>query len=71
LVAGLLKLSRGAVLTTGAGTGGSPSQQLASDLGRHVYDMARLAVGGLAPEDLAGFQQRGTSVMGQLMQRSL
>jgi hypothetical protein len=28
-------------------------------------------VGGLAPEDLAGFQQRGTSVMGQLMQRTL
>jgi molecular chaperone HtpG len=71
LVAGLLKLSRGAVLTTGAGTGGSPSQQLANDLGRHVYDMARLAVGGLAPEDLAGFQQRGTSLMGQLMQRTL
>ena len=71
LVAGLLKLSRGAVLTTGAGSGGSPSQQLASDLGRHVYDMARLAVGGMAPEDLAGFQQRGTSVMGQLMQRTL
>ena len=71
LVAGLLKLSRGAVLTTGSGMGGSPSQQLASDLGRHVYDMARLAVGGLAPEDLAGFQQRGTSLMGQLMQRTL
>jgi molecular chaperone HtpG len=71
LVAGLLKLSRGAVLTTGAGSGESPSQQLASDLGRHVYDLARLAVGGLAPEDLAGFQQRGTTLMGQLMQRAL
>ena len=71
LVDGLLKLSRGAVLTTASGAAASPSQQLASDLGRHVYDMARLAVGGLAPEDLAGFQQRGTTLMGQLMQRTL
>jgi molecular chaperone HtpG len=69
LVEGLLKLSAGSVIA-GAG-GNSPSQQLADDLSRHIYELARLAVGGLEPNELAGFQQRSTTVMGQLMQRGL
>ncbi|PHX67291.1 MAG: molecular chaperone HtpG, partial [Cyanobium sp. Baikal-G2] len=44
LVEGLLKLSAGSVITTGGSGGSSPSQQLADDLGRHVYELARLAV---------------------------
>ncbi|WP_216921223.1 molecular chaperone HtpG [Synechococcus sp. CCAP 1479/9] len=68
LVEGLLKLSSGAVIT---GAGSSPSLQLAEDLSRHVYEMARLAVGGLEPNQLAGFQQRSADLMGQLMQRGL
>lgn len=68
LVEGLLKLSAGAVITGG---GSSPSQQLADDLGRHVYEMARLAVGGLEPNQLAGFQQRSCDLMGKLMERGL
>ncbi len=72
LVAGLLQLSAGAVITTPGGSGGaSPSQQLADDLASHVYDLARLAVGGLEPNQLAGFQQRSASLMGRLMQRGL
>ena len=70
LVEGLLKLSAGSVIT-GAGGGASPSQQLAEDLTRHVYEMARLAVGGLDPNQLAGFQQRSGDLMGKLMERSL
>jgi len=69
LVEGLLKLSSGAVLTPGSGE--SPSQILALDLGRHLYETARLAVGGLEPNQLAGFQQRSSDLMGRLMQRSL
>lgn len=69
LVEGLLKLAAGSVIT---GTGGaSPSQQLASDLSRHLHDMARLAVGGLEPNQLAGFQQRSAELMGRLMERGL
>ena len=68
LVEGLLKLSAGSVLTT---AGQSPSQQLADDLSRHVYEMARLAVGGLEPNQLAGFQQRSCDLMGLLMQRGI
>ena len=70
LVEGLLKLSSGAVLS-GAGGEDSPSQKLAGELSRHVYDMARLAVGGLEPSELAGFQQRSCDLMGELMQRGL
>lgn len=70
LVEGLLKLSSGAILTSPGGES-SPTQQLADDLSRHIYDMARLAVGGLEPNQLAGFQQRSSDLMGRLMQRAL
>jgi molecular chaperone HtpG len=70
LVEGLIKLSAGSVITTpGGSAGSSPSQQLADDLSRHVYEMARLAVGGLEPNQLAGFQQRSCDLMGKLMER--
>ena len=68
LVEGLLKLSAGSVIT---GSGNSPSQQLADDLSRHIYEMARLAVGGLEPNQLAGFQQRSCDLMGRLMERGI
>jgi molecular chaperone HtpG len=71
LVEGLLRLSAGAVITAPTGGSASPSQQLADDLGRHLYEMARLAVGGLEPNQLAGFQQRSSDLMGRLMQRGL
>jgi molecular chaperone HtpG len=72
LVEGLLRLSAGGVITSpGGSTSGSPSQELAERLSRHLYETARLAVGGLAPEQLAGFQQRSAELMGQLLQRGL
>ncbi|MEB3276789.1 MAG: hypothetical protein VKM92_07475, partial [Cyanobacteriota bacterium] len=64
-----LKRPDGSVMTGGGAS--SPSQQLADDLSRHVYELARLAVGGLEPNELAGFQQRSATLMGQLMQRGL
>jgi molecular chaperone HtpG len=70
-VEGLQKLAAGGVITTAAGGGSSPSQALAEALGLHLYDMARLAVGGLEPEQLSGFQQRSTDLLGQLLQRGL
>jgi molecular chaperone HtpG len=69
LVEGLLKLSAGSVITAAGAS--SPSQQLADDLSRHLYELARLAVGGLEPNQLAGFQQRSADVMGRLMARGL
>jgi molecular chaperone HtpG len=71
LVEGLLRLAAGAVITAPGGAEASPSQQLARDLSRHIYEMARLSVGGLEPNQLAGFQQRSCDLMGQLMERGL
>ena len=65
LVEGLLRLSAGGVLV---GTEqASPSKQLASQLALHLYDMARLGVGGLEPNELAGFQTRSAKLMSELV----
>ena len=69
LVEGLLKLKSGSVLVGDSGT--SPTEVLATDLSRHLYDMARLSVGGLEPNELAGFQTRSSELMGTLMQRGM
>jgi molecular chaperone HtpG len=69
LVEGLRKLAAGAVITGAAED--SPSRRLALDLSRHLYEMARLTVGGLEPNQLAGFQQRDVDLMGRLMERLL
>jgi molecular chaperone HtpG len=72
LVEGLVKLNAGSVITSAGGSStGSPSQELATGLSRHIYELARLAVGGLEPNELAGFQQRSSDLMGQLMERGL
>ena len=65
LVEGLLRLSAGGVLV---GTEqASPSKQLASQLALHLYDMARLGVGGLEPNELAAFQTRSAKLMSELV----
>ena len=69
LVEGLLKLKSGSVLVGDGGT--SPTEGLAKDLSKHLYDMARLSVGGLEPNELAGFQTRSSELMGTLMQRGM
>ena len=69
LVEGLLKLKSGSVLVGDGGA--SPTESLAHDLSRHLYDMARLGVGGLEPNELTGFQTRSAALMGALMQRGM
>ena len=69
LVEGMLKLRAGGVLVGAAET--SPTASLAEDVARHLYDMARLGVGGLEPNELAGFQTSSAELMGTLMQRGL
>ena len=44
---------------------------MAQDIARHMYDMARLGVGGLEPNELSGFQTRSAELMGTLMQRGM
>ena len=69
LVEGMVNLSAGSVLVGQEGQ--SPSQQLAVAMANHLYDMARLSVGGLEPNELAGFQTRTTQLMAQLMERGV
>ncbi|WP_115015025.1 molecular chaperone HtpG [Synechococcus sp. UW140] len=69
MVEGLLKLNAGSVLVSNETS--SPSQQLAASLAKHLYDMARLSVGGLEPNELAGFQSRSTKLMSELMERGM
>ena len=71
LVEGVLKLNAGSVLVGTDSAASSPSQQLAKDVACHLYDMARLAVGGLEPNELAGFQTRSTQLMFKLMERGI
>ena len=67
LVEALLNLESGSVMIADGAT--SPSHQLAVDLAQHLYDLARLAVGGLDPAELGQFQSRATLLMSSLLHR--
>ncbi|QNJ06020.1 molecular chaperone HtpG [Synechococcus sp. MEDNS5] len=67
LVEALLSLESGSVVIADGAS--SPSHQLAVDLAQHLYDLARLAVGGLEPTELGGFQARATMLMSSLLQQ--
>lgn len=67
LVEALISLEAGAVVVTDGAA--SPSHLLAVDLAQHLYDLARLAVGGLEPEELSSFQSKTTQLMSRLLQR--
>ncbi|WP_320676813.1 molecular chaperone HtpG [Prochlorococcus sp. MIT 1300] len=69
LVNALLKLKAGSVIV--GSTGSSPTERLSKDLARHIYDMAKLGVGGLEPNEVANFQERTATVMSQLLEKAL
>ncbi len=69
LVEGLLKLNSGSVLVT---SNGDPTiNDLSKNIAKHLYDMARLGVGGLQPKELIGFQSQTAAIMGSLIERGL
>ena len=69
LVEGLLKLQAGGVIVGDAGQ--SPSEMLARDLAQHLYETAKLSVGGLDPKELANFQTNNLQLMSRLMERGI
>ena len=69
LVQALLKLKSGSIVIS-EGTS-SATDDLAKDLAVHIYDMAKLGVGGLEPSDILPFQERNSSLMSQLLERAL
>ncbi len=69
LVDGLIKLNAGNVIV---GTNeASPSETLSRELANHLYEMAKLSVGGLEPNEIAGFQARSASLMSRLMEKAI
>ena len=65
LVEGLIKLKSGSIIVNSAAN--SPSEGLSIDLARHLYELAKLSVGGIPPTELAAFQTRATELMGKLL----
>ncbi len=69
LVDSLLKLKSGAVVVSTGDV--SPTENLTKQLAIHIYDMARLGVGGLEPNEVAGLQSRTSELMGKLLEKAL
>ncbi len=69
LVQGLIKLKSGTVIIDGLES--SPTSSLADALAVHMYDMARLSVGGLEPKEIDAFQSRTSTLMTELLQKGL
>ncbi len=68
LVEGLAKLNSGSIVV---GTNNSPSEILSKKLALHIYQLAKLGVGGLDPNEIAAFPEKTADLMGQLLDRSL
>ena len=68
LIEGLIKLESGSIIT---GDNTNTSKGISNDLASHIYDLARLGVGGLEPNELPGFQARSAELMGKLMSKAI
>tara|TARA_Y100001968_G_scaffold136853_2_gene125038 strand:+ start:658 stop:2562 length:1905 start_codon:yes stop_codon:yes gene_type:complete len=68
LIEGILKMSSSKILI--GNNDESPSSKLSKDIAKHLYDMARLTIGGLEPNEISGFQTRNADLMGQLIKRA-
>ena len=70
LVEGLQKLKGSAILLNSSGET-SNTENLRNDIAIHLYDIAKLSVGGLEPNEIADFQSRNSKLMGKLMEKAL
>ena len=70
LVEGLQKLNGSSVVVNSSGAT-SDASNLSKELVTHLYDMAKLSVGGLEPNEISGFQTRSSDLMGKLMKKIL
>ena len=67
LIKGLLKLNSSQIVIEGSKN--TSEDQLANDIAIHVYEMAKLSIGGLENKDIAAFQLRNAELLGKLMQK--
>ena len=69
IVEGLIKLKSASIII---GTGeDSPNKELTKDIALHLYDMAKLSIGGLEPESIADFQSRNADLLGKLIRKAI
>ncbi len=67
IVEGLLKISSQQLIINSKDQNNEDS--LSFNIAKHLYDMARLAVGGLEPQELSNFQFRNAELMGKLINK--
>ena len=67
LIEGLLKLNSSQIVLEGSKK--TSVDQLANDIAIHIYEMAKLSIGGLENKDVAAFQFRNAELLGKLMQK--
>jgi len=67
LIQGLIKLNSSKIVIEGSNE--SNEGQLANDIAIHVYEMAKLSIGGLENKDIAAFQVRNGELLGRLMEK--
>ena len=69
LVQGLIKLNSSSIII---GSGKSSSnKELSEDIARHLYDIAKLSIGGMEPKALGEFQNRSSELMGKLINKAI
>ena len=69
LIKGLLKLNGGSILLDEKSN--SPSQQLAIDLAKHLYQMAISGIGGLEASQISEFHAKSAHIMAKLLDLAL
>ena len=69
LVKGLIKLKSSTIIT--GQTQQSPNELLSKDIAKHLYDIARLSIGGLDSKSIADFQNRSSELMGKLITKAV
>ncbi len=69
LVKGLVKLKSASIILQSEDQ--SPNDELTKEIANHLYDMARLSVGGLDPKEIAVFQSRNAELMGKLISKAI
>ncbi len=67
IVLGLSKLKESSIIVGSEGK--TQNEQLLKDISLHLYQMACLGIGGLEPKEMADFQQRNSTLMGNLLSR--
>ncbi len=71
LVEGLMKMQSRKLILGSESSSSQNTNQIAKDIAKYLYDLAKLSVGGLEPREINGFQTRSARLMSKLIEKSL